>query len=411
MILDKLFSSYGKNNSNRNDVVAVLDIGSYSVVCLIAKIGIGSKIRIIGAHRLMSSGFKEGVVTNMSALFSCIASTIYEAEQKADVTIKHIYLNVSPQACAFHKFKTKIAINDKEINKYHMDSLVLRAQEQLHLDNEPLHVSSDNYEIDGLGAIEDPVGSSGKVLGAQIQIITTQKKFVHNTINCVQRCHVQVKSLISNHLSTVLSCINEEEKKMGVIVIDCGATHTSFCVYRNNSFLYADSIDIGTADITKDIAHKFNTTYAHAERIKNLHGSVILEPKDERERVLIPTMKSKSSSIGVIDDDKVIKSEIIRIIQARFEDIANKLSTKLNNIPETQYYSIVFVGGGAKTVGLQQFMKNALKRHVRIGALEGFIGIKPDTVDLASATGMLRYIKNYTNLTVPKPNRKLFYIF
>ena len=382
-----MFNFLKRNENSR--VVGVLDVGSYSTVCLIARLS-DTGFKILGAHRIQTKGYTAGVVSNMGELFSCVASAVYETEQKSDHTIKKLFLLAPAQACLFNSIHCKGNIGGGEINYSTLSKLVTLAQEKIyHPNNTPLHISSGSYVVDGIAGIDSPYGLIGEVIESKINIISVQNSLLSNLRHCVKKCHMEVDGIISSLLTPTLACITEEDSP-GCVIINIGASCTSICVCKNQNFEMIATIPIGGSTITSDIAKVLNSTFSHAERIKNLHGCLVSNLFDDKESIFVPILGEQMNYVNDLNNNKIPKAKLVSIIQARFEDLANALKLRLKAY--LGKYKIIVTGGAAKTPGLKEFLSLQLNVPVRLGLLESLSGSLKESTELASCVGMLNYL-------------------
>ena len=371
-------------------VVGVLDVGSYSTVCLIARL-FENSFKIIGAHRTQTKGFNAGVVSNMGEMFSCVASAVFEAEQKAETTLKKLYLLAPAQSCSFQNVLCKANVAGGEITNVAIDKLIRLAKEETFDANyQPLHISTGSFVLDGVSGIESPLGLIGNELKGNVNIISAKNSLLNNLKHCVKKCHMQVQGVISSVLTPALACIWEEEEKAGCVVINFGASCTTICVYKNQNFELIATIPLGGNIITNDIACVLDSTFSHSERIKNLHGCLLSNIYDERESIFVPVVGEKINSVNDINNHKIPKAKLVNIIQARFEDIVTALKVRLR--PFLGKYKIIVTGGVAKTPGLKEFLSSQLNVAVRLGQLESLSGSLKESPELACSVGMLNYL-------------------
>ncbi|MDA0782786.1 MAG: cell division protein FtsA [Rickettsiales bacterium] len=386
-----------KFNSN---IIAVLDIGSAKVACFIARLSGDGELNVIGIGHQVAEGIKSGVIVDIKQAENSIRSAVGAAEEMAKLNIDRVIVNVSGNKLRSVKTKIDLKIKGSEISERDISRIISEGAEKFSTDEEVIHCIPVDYEIDGTAGIKNPIGMYANNLVANLNIVTVASSNIMNLNSCLALCHLNIEGYIASPYASAVSCLTEDEKELGVTLIDFGAGCTSICVFKGGKMIYLDTIAVGGRHITNDIAIGLSTTIEIAERVKTLHGNVFKAEKDEQEIIdLIPSGVNESSDIS-----QVQKSELIAIIKPRAEEI---LELVYNSIKKFGFHNtggkIVITGGASQIRGMDDFVEQHLSRAVRVGTPEFIEGMAESTrgCSFATSVGML-------NLTKRQRNNKTF---
>lgn len=383
-------------NSN---IIAVLDLGSTKVVCLIAIIDSQGNVKIAGIGHQVSKGIKAGIIIDVKKAENAILAAVSSAEKMAGETIDRIIVNVSGTSLTSHNIIAETNISGQEITEKDINHII--AQGKKHFDTgdyEILHCIPTSYTIDDTSGIRDPIGMYGDKLSTELNIVTCSTTAIRNIVNCLARCHLDVMEFIASPYASAVSCLTEDEKNVGSTLIDIGGGCTSISVFSGGSFVFTNSFALGGDHITRDIALGLSTSTTHAERIKTLYGSAISTNSDQYESIEIPFLENE----GVEDihyeempeTTNISKSKLTLIIRPRLEEI---LEIAKNNIESSSLGSVVgtrviLTGGTSQLNGIKELASHVLGKQVRIGKPEHIEGLAESTRGVAFSTiiGMLK---------------------
>jgi cell division protein FtsA len=368
-----------------NSFIAVLDIGTSKIVCLIAKANAEGAINIAGIGHQVSQGIKSGVITDIRLAEQAIRSAVGSAEHMSGINIDSIIVNISGNKQKSQTVKASLGIKGLEITDREISRLISQGSSQHKTEGqEIIHAIPIDFSIDGTTGITNPRGMYGDKLGATLHLITTSSSNVMNLTNCLAQCHLNVEGYIASPYASGTACISDEEKELGVTLLDFGGGTSSIAVFKGGNIIYTDTIPAGGMHITNDLAIGLSTNVETAERMKALYGNVVKTSKDDREIIDIPQSDS--------DVSHVPKSSLINIIRPRIDEILDMVESRLkdsgvNNIGG----QIVITGGGSQLGGLSELVSQRFKRQVRMGAAKRIEGMAESTKGPAFSTcaGML----------------------
>ncbi|MFC4350017.1 cell division protein FtsA [Fodinicurvata halophila] len=387
---------------NRHGILAALDVGSSKICCLIARIeeGRGDKprgLKVIGIGQQVSRGVKAGAVVDMEAAEAAILNAVHAAEQMAGETIEQVVVNLSGGYPASRSIGVEVSIDGHEVG----DMDLRRALEQGHQlegvlgqpekGRQLIHSIPVGYTIDGSRGIRDPRGMYGERLGVNMHIVTAASGPVRNLATCVQRCHLEPGNFVVSPFASGLSSLVEDERELGVTLIDLGAGTTSMAVFLEGNVIHTDVVPVGGQHVTSDIARGLSTALSHAERLKTLYGHAIATSADEQEMIDVP-------QVGEEDDNhvqQVPRSLLVGIMQPRLEETFELVRSRLeaSGFDKLGGRRVVLTGGAAQLPGMGDLAALVLDKQVRVGRPIHLNGLAESTSGPAytTAAGLLNY--------------------
>ena len=362
----------------RTGTVAILDIGSTKICCLIARIGeTGARvehhagntpgfpgIRVFGIGHQVARGIRSGTVIDMDEAEECIRTAVHAAEKMADETIQRVFVNLSGGYPHSQTVGVEVSIGGQEVGDSDIRRILSQWQ-RVEADSQLIHSIPVGFSIDGNRGIRDPRGMRGDRLGANMHLVTATSNVVRNIASVVERCHLGIEAFVVSPYAAGLSCLVEDERDLGVTVIDMGGGTTTMAVFFDGSVIYTDCVPVGGAHITSDIARGLATPLREAERLKTLYGSAIPSSLDEREVINVPL-------VGEQDEDHpnhVPKSLLIRIIHPRLEETFELVRNRLeaSGFDKVASRRVVITGGASQMPGVRDLAQELLDKQVRLG--------------------------------------------
>ena len=397
--------AYNDRNSRDNEIIAVIDVGSHSIKCLIARI-VGNNTKIIGCTKKLAKGMSGGAITNFSQLFQSISKTVQEAEKQARITVTQIYTNLPLQLCQSHNIAVSLNLNGQAVTATHLSSIIKRAASYDHFkEHEVIHAIAHDYRLDNCSGITNPIGLRGEKITAKVHVIAAYKKDFLNLINCIEKCHLQVQWLVSSPFAAGLACLVDDEKQIGTIIIDIGASSTNYGIFHNGHFINSGFVPIGGQHITNDLVKVLKTTNEYGERIKNLYGSAVLSHVQASGSVKIPIIG------GQRQYQNITRSMIVSIIRPRVEEIFERCAIGMRNmnIAHLHSFDIVLTGGGSQLPGITEIASMIMSRRVRIGTPMNLMRKESNhTNEYSVAAGMIEYGRLAYNESIrSRKNKKI----
>ncbi|MGE0754780.1 MAG: cell division protein FtsA, partial [Alphaproteobacteria bacterium] len=263
-----------KNQNNDMGSVAVLDVGTAKIACFIAHIDSAGEIKVTGIGHQLSKGIRSGIITDFAEAEASLVSAVHAAEQMAGEQVENVLVSLSGGNLVSRNVMVEMSMLGEEVTDRDIMDIVEQGRASVsHSELEIIHCIPVSYYLDGAKGITDPRKMYGKKLGADLHMITGLPSVTRNLAHCIGRCHLNVDEYIASPYASALSVLEEDEKQLGVTLVDMGAGVTSFCVFSGGKNIYTDAIPVGGSHVTNDIARGLSTSLHNAERLKTLHGS------------------------------------------------------------------------------------------------------------------------------------------
>ena len=290
------------------DLVVGLDIGTAKVMVVVAEVLPGGELKLAGLGVAPSNGIKRGVVVNIDATVQSIQQALREAELMADCKITRVYTGITGSHIRGINSSGMVAVKDREVTAADVARVVETAKAiNISTDQRLLLVEPQEFIIDGQD-VKEPIGMSGIRLEAKVHIVTGAQSAAENIIKCVRRCGLEVEQLMLNPLASSLSVLTEDERELGVALVDIGAGTTDIAIFTNGAIRHTAVIPIAGDLITSDIAMALRTPTKDAEDIKVESGhakQLLVDPETQVEVPGLgdrgPRMLSRQALAGVIE--------------------------------------------------------------------------------------------------------------
>lgn len=389
--------------AKHSGLVAILDVGTSKVCCMIAKpapvrdfLSEGRQkvqLRVIGFGHQRSQGIKSGVVVQMDTAEHAIRATVDQAEQMAGKTIDEVILSISCGRLKSDIFSAGVAIASEAVRQHDIDKVMIAGREYAERDNRMvLHTLATGYRLDEENSVSDPREMIADRLNVDIHAVAADHAPIRNLILCVERCHLAVSGLVAAPYASALSAISEAEAKLGVTCIDMGAGTTGLSVLADGKFTYCDAIALGGNHISLDLARHLSTPLEEAERIKTLHGCAFAAASDEGEIVSYPVVGEHEAT----QFNETSKAQIAQLVQERIEEILETARDRLEaaGLRDIAGHHIVLTGGASELAGLSDYAARIFAKSVRLGRPRHLPGLPEQGVGpaFATATGLLQHV-------------------
>lgn len=389
---------------NRLTTIAALDIGSSKVCCVIAKISRDKRINVIGYGYNASKGIKNGVITDINQATLSVCNAVEAAEQMANERIDRVIVNISGDKVKSTIKDASISISkNRPVNEADINKVIDRGINKINVDgHELIHCLPTSYRLDGGEEIKDPRNIFGENLSVDILLGLVPDILYRNLSSVIENSHLEIAGKAFSSYASGLSCLVDDEKEIGATVIDIGGGTTSIASFRHGHPVYFSSIAVGGNNVTNDIAYGLTTSFAHAERLKTLHGCAFLSTQDKSELINVyPVGEEDDSSIK-----QVPKSDLISIITPRIEEIFELVNLKFREygVADISSHRVVLTGGASQLSGIREVASMVLDKQVRLGRPKNIENL-PDSLcnpSFSTCVGLLLFALNYTE---KKPNK------
>lgn len=374
-----------------------LDIGSNKVVVLIGELLANDVINIVGVGCAPSRGVDKGSVTNLDAVVESIASALKQAEDMADCRVSSVNLSVSGSHIESINESGTWAIDAHEVTTYDVESVIHNARSvKIRDEQRLLHVIPQEYTIDAQGHINNPIGLSGVKLKANVHLITCHNDLVKNLEKAVERCGLVIDQLTFSGVASSEAILSEDEKELGVCMIDMGSGTMDLSIYIAGSLQHSMVLDYAGNSVTNDIAIAFSAPPTSAEAIKVKYGCLNKRLVLDEETIDLP-------SVGGRPARSLQRSILVDVIEPRYSELLTLVKNeifKLNDkfaregLKQPLAAGVVITGGAAQIEGLVEVAEEVFGNiQVRIGKPEHIQGLADDVNSPAysTAVGLLRY--------------------
>ena len=362
-------------------VVAVLDIGSSKVACLVLRFdgtetfheaeGIGSMagqagFRVIGAATTRSRGVRLGEVDAMQETERAIRTAVQAAQKMANIRVDHVIACLSGARPRSYGLEGRIEVEADQVTEQDIARVLASCDvPDYGRGREVIHAQPINFALDHRSGLNDPRGQVGQELATDMHMLTVDHTVIQNIMHCVKRCDLELAGIASSAYLSGVSCLVEDEQELGAACIDMGGGSTGISIFMKKHMLYADSVRIGGDHVTSDIAMGLSVPAATAERIKTFYGGVHATGMDDRDMIEI----GGDSGDWEKDRRSVSRAELIGIMRPRVEEILEEVKERLDvagfdHMPSQQ---IVLTGGASQIPGLDGLASKILGAQVRLG--------------------------------------------
>ena len=371
----------------KQNLVVALDIGTSKVACLVAEIGPDGALEILGMGSHESKGLKKGVVVNIEATVAAIQRALEEAELMADCKISSAYVGIAGSHIRSFNSTGMVAVKDREVGALDVDRALETARAvNIPTDQQILHVLRQEFIIDGQEDVREPIGMSGVRLEVKVHIVTGAVSAAQNIIKCVRRCGIEVKDLILQPLASSRAVLSEDEKDLGVCLLDIGGGTTDIAVFTHGAIRHTAVVPIAGDQITNDIAMALRTPTGDAETIKVRHGVALRQLADPNQMLEVP-------GIGERGSRSLSRQTLAEVIEPRVEELYSLVQQALreSGFEELLSSGVVLTGGSAVMRGMVELGEEIFHMPVRIG-VPRYAGGLADVVRApryATAVGLL----------------------
>ena len=350
---------------SEKQIIVGLDVGTTKVCTIVGvkKLSQGAEIEIIGIGNHPSHGLKKGSVVNIDKTIKSIQCSLEEARLMSGANIEKATIGIAGNHIYSFNSTGVVPIKDTEITNEDVENVVEAAKAVvIPSDREILHVIPQEFRVDNTSGIKDPVGMCGVRLEVKVHIVTGTVSLIQNLVKCVEQAGVLTEQIMLQPIASSESVITDEEKEMGVILVDIGGGTTDIAVWKDGSLIHSQIIPVGGNHFTNDLAVGLKVPHAEAERIKINHGSVICSSSSENSHITIQGMQGARS--------REVSSKLIsEILAARADELFDLIKEviKEKDLNDLIAAGIILTGGGALVCGMPELAEYNFGRGVRIG--------------------------------------------
>jgi cell division protein FtsA len=371
----------------KNPIIIGLDIGTSKVVAIVAELMPEGALNVIGLGQHASRGLKKGVVINIDSTVNAIQRAIEEAELMADCKIKEVFTGIAGSHVQSINARGMVKIKDSEVSQADVSRVIETAQAiALPSDQQVLHILTQEYIIDGQEDIREPLGMSGMKLEVKVHIVTGAVAAAQNIVKSIKRCGLEVSDLILQPIASSEAVLTEDEKELGVCLVDIGGGTTDIAVFKQGAIRHTAVIPIAGDQITNDVAVALRTPTQSAEDIKIKHGCALRQLADPRDVVEVQgTDGRESRQLSVQTLAEVIEPRVVELYDFVLAEL------RRSGLEEMIASGIVITGGSAMMKGMVELGEEIFHMPVRLG-LPRYVGGLSEVVSnprYATGVGLL----------------------
>ena len=356
---------------NREEIIVGLDIGTTKMCCIVGEKTEGG-IDIISIGTAPSKGLRKGVVINIESTVASIRKAVEEAELMAGCTISNVYAGIAGAHIRGFNSRGIVAVSqNREVVEGDINRVIDAAKAvPMPMDREIIHILPQEYVIDENDGVKEPVGMSGVRLEAKVHIITAASTSVQNIIRCCNRTGLEVTDVVLEQLASSEATLFEDEKELGVALVDIGGGTTDIAIYYNNAVVHSAVIPIGGNNVSGDIAVGLRTPRAEAEKIKQKFGCGLTSLVGDEEIIEV-------ASVGKRESQTRSRQILCEIIEPRVEEIYMLVQQEIqkSGFEDLITSGVVLTGGGAVMEGMVELAEEVLGLPARIGQPEAVGGL------------------------------------
>ncbi|KMT21411.1 cell division protein FtsA [Clostridium cylindrosporum] len=373
-----------------SNTVVSLDIGSSKVCVVLAEIN-KKQFNILGVGTSECKGVKKGIIVDIDSTVEAIQDAVSQAEQMSNREIKSTFVNIPGGYASLYKNKGVIAVSgdNKEIISEDVKRVLQAARVfSVTSDREIIDIIKEQFVVDGYGDIKDPIGMRGVRLEVDVSLVVASCTTVQNIIRSVEKSGLKIDGIVLEPLGTSMVTLSDDEKELGVALVDIGSETTDISVFNKGSLVFTKMIPVGGGHITSDISMVCKISHSDSENLKKQYGvstSTLVKPEDT----------VKISALGGKGEKNVSLYEVSQVMEARISEILYLIRDTLEkeDLGESLSAGIVITGGGLFNIkGIQEVAQAHFNVPVRFG-YPNFIGVASPMY--SASTGIAVYaLKN-----------------
>ena len=354
-----------------DNMIVGLDIGTSKVVAIVGEIVDDGSLNIIGIGSHRSRGLKKGTVVNIESTVESIQHAIAEAEMMAGCQIHSVYAGIAGSHIRSMNSHGIVAIRDGEVERADIERVIDAAQAvAIPADQKVLHILPQEYLIDAQEGVKEPLGMSGVRLEAKVHLVTCAINAVQNIEKCIKRCNLAVDEIILEQLASAYSVLTEDEKELGVCLVDIGGGTSDIAIFTEGSIRHTGVIPIAGDQVTNDIAMALRTPTDDADEIKVKYACALTQLANGADSIKVP-------SVGGRPPRELSRQALAEVVEPRYVELFTLVQQELqrSGFQDMLAAGIVLTGGTSKMEGVVDLAEEIFHAPVRIGAPHNVAGL------------------------------------
>ena len=380
-------------------VLAAVNIGSFRISSMIMGQAETGEMIVLGSSHRKAEGIKRGYITDMAAATHAIRAAVETAEANANTTVSGVWIGCAGAGLSSKIASVEVAIGGRRIDEDDVEHLLYAARDHIQPEGRTvLHAQPAHYTLDGAHGVANPIGLHAETLGVDVHVTLADGAPVRNLIEAVQSAHLDVDGVVASPLAAAYACLSNEERDLGVALVEIGAQVTNVSVHAGGMLLGLRSIPVGSNDITDAIASSLGIRRGQAERLKCVSGSAIATPSDHREMIPVNAPGEELDgrlARGADEQNRIPRAELVSVVTDSLGTMTTEISKGLKamGFSGANGGQVVLTGGGAELHGIAEFVQGALGLPVRRGKPPALRGLPEAhaTPGFATLAGLCLY--------------------
>ncbi len=373
-----------KSKKSETSLVVGLDVGTSKIVAIVGESQPDGTVEVIGLGSHPSNGLKRGVVVDMTSTEQAIQRAVEEAELMAGCEIHSVFAGISGNHIRSLNSDGTVAIKDKEVSESDVDRVLEAARAvPVAADQKILHVLPQEYVIDNQDGIRQPIGMAGVRLEAHVHVVTAALSATQNISKCIARCGLSVDELIMQPLAASYAVLTEDEKNLGVCLVDIGAGTTDIAVFTQGAIRHTACIPIAGNQVTNDIAVALRTPTQHAEEIKIKYACALEQLARSDESIQVPSVGDRTSRL-------LARQTLAQVVEARYRELFCLVQAELrrSGFENIVAAGLVMTGGASRIEGAEELAEEIFHMPVLLATPQYVSGLSDVVSNAIHATGV-----------------------
>ena len=376
-------------SSISHQMIVGLDIGTSKVVAIVGELTPEGDMEIVGIGSHPSKGLKKGVVVNIESTVQSIQRAVEEAELMAGCQIHSVYAGIAGNHIRSLNSHGIVAIRDREVFQPDVERVIDAAQAvAIPADQQILHILPQEYVVDTLEGVKEPLGMSGVRLEAKVHLVTCAVNAAQNIEKCIKRCGLEVEDIILEQVASGYSVLTEDEKELGVCLVDIGGGTSDIAIFNDGAIRHTAVIPIAGDQVTNDIAMALRTPTPNAEELKIKYACALATLTGENETIKVPGVAGRP-------DRDLSRQTLAEVVEPRYDELFTLIQAELrrSGFESLVAAGIVLTGGTSKMEGVVELAEEIFHMPVSIGRPQGVTGLADIVKNpiYSTAVGLLLY--------------------
>lgn len=379
-----------------SNIVVGLDIGTSKIAAIVGNIKPDGEIEVLGMGTYPSKGLKKGVVVNIDSTVESIQRAIDAAEKMSGYQAHSVYVGIAGSHIKSFNSNGMVAVRHQEVTEDDIKRVIDAARTQaIPGDQKVLHILPQEYIIDNQDGIREPVGMSGVRLEAKVHIVTGSVSSAQNISKCIQRCGLKVEDVILEQLASSEAVLSEDEKELGVCLVDIGGGTTDIAVFYQGAIRHSSVIAVAGDQVTNDIAVALRTPTPAAEEIKRKYACALPQLIAKDEEIEVPSVGDRPARC-------LSRRTLVEVVEPRYEELFQLVQAELrrSGFEEMIAAGVVLTGGSSLIEGAVELAEEVFNMPVRLGLPQGVSGLAEEVncPSYATTVGLLMYAREHGHI-------------